>query len=591
MKNKINYFLTYLILFFIFSVSVYARDYSIEKAELDYVIYGDGRISVTEKWFYDLRGCFNELYIQKPPYFTFEGRTYDFEMMNSSGYCVGAECDFKTASHTNSVSGDNELILQLKTNKCDSKVTAVYSYEIKQIILGGDVAQFYYKLWGESVEKPAPLAVSIHLPGPVSETQYFIHPWDLKTINSSSKNILTIESNQPAKKFLEINLLMPKNWFKENNENYYFSERTREQIISSENKDKRNHELVKAIIEPLIILLSFLIFFTPIILFLTAYFIYGTEYRAEDLGYVGQAYEREPPTKLLPEESAYFIDGKYSDRSFVAGIMYLIYKKYLDIEERGRDIYITLKKDADSELKEHQKKLLDIIKYKARGKNELNFREFSKKEYDNTLARKYEDWKKSLSKETNINKYLERKGTVFYAIASILTLAAAFILTSILGGLFETDLIGVMIFSVFTAFSTTTILIILSTSKPTLLGRWSKEGRILNIRWRNFRRYLSDFSYLKEHPPESVKIWDYFMAYAIAFGVAEKTLKAMKTNITEEEMKSSNIRSPILLTYPSFYNYHPQNHISSAAQSSRHSGGGGFGGSGGGGGGGGGGAR
>jgi uncharacterized membrane protein len=584
-----------ILLFFIFSLlttNVSAKDYSLGKADLNYTIYDNGRISVAEAWTYNLQGCFNELFIQKPPYFIFEGQTNNFELMDSSGYCINAECAFRTAPSTSSISGDNELILGLGSTNCDRTVTAVFSYDIKQIIIGNDTAQFYYKLWGDKVDKPVPLSVTLNLPGNAAETQYTIHPWDLKTGASQSGNKITITSSQPASTFLEINLLMPKNWFKtDNQENYYISQRSKEQIISAENSDKKNFELIKSIVEPLIILLSIVTFLSPIILFIGIYLLLGRERRAEDLGYHEQAYERDPPSKHLPEEAAFFLEGKYSDRSFVAGIMNLIYKKYLDIDERGKDVFILLKKEADDQLKEHQKKLLEIIKYKAAGKQEINFKEFSKTEYNSGLAHKYEEWKIELVKETNINQYLERKGSAVYAISVFVSFVILVLIGSLLSSFTDSELVGILMFSTFASFFTGIILLIISFAKPALLGRWTKEGRLLNLKQKNFKKYLEDFSYLKEHPPESVKIWDYFMAYAIAFGVAEKTLKAMKTQITTEQMRSSGIRSPLLMTYPSFYNYHAANHISTAAQSSHSSGGGGFGGSGGGGGGGGGGAR
>ena len=61
-----------------------------------------------------------------------------------------------------------------------------------------------------------------------------------------------------------------------------------------------------------------------------------------------------------------------------------------------------------------------------------------------------------------------------------------------------------------------------------LLLRWNKEGRTLNLRWKNFRKFITDFSSLEQHPPESVTIWENYMAYAVGLGVGEQAIKAMK---------------------------------------------------------------
>lgn len=44
---------------------------------------------------------------------------------------------------------------------------------------------------------------------------------------------------------------------------------------------------------------------------------------------------------------------------------------------------------------------------------------------------------------------------------------------------------------------------------------------------------------MKEHPPESVKLWDEYLTYAIALGVADKTMKAME-KIAPRKIKMDN---------------------------------------------------
>ena len=166
----------------------YAKDYSLDSASVDYVIARDGSVRVYENVTYSLSGCFNELFVQLPPKYVFEGRTYDFTINNANGYCVGASCVFRVDQAGSSVSGDTELVLALSDNKCDSTVSAVYYYEFSQVILGSDDAQFYYKLWGDKWDKPVDLTASVTLPGDAGSTQYFIHPWGLKTDASTSGN-------------------------------------------------------------------------------------------------------------------------------------------------------------------------------------------------------------------------------------------------------------------------------------------------------------------------------------------------------------------------------------------------------------------
>ena len=121
---------------------------------------------------------------------------------------------------------------------------------------------------------------------------------------------------------------------------------------------------------------------------------------------------------------------------------------------------------------------------------------------------------------------------------------------------------------------------------PSVGGRWTKEGKTYNAKWNNFKNYLTDFSMIKEYPPESVTVWNHYLVYATALGVADKVSENMKLSVPPEELNDSDI-----------YRFHYYGGYAMLGTSMSHGAttgtsdsGGGFGGSGGGGGGGGGGA-
>ena len=43
--------------------------------------------------------------------------------------------------------------------------------------------------------------------------------------------------------------------------------------------------------------------------------------------------------------------------------------------------------------------------------------------------------------------------------------------------------------------------------------------------WQAFRRYLSDFPRLQEAPPASLELWERYLVYGIAFGIADRVLQ------------------------------------------------------------------
>ena len=47
------------------------------------------------------------------------------------------------------------------------------------------------------------------------------------------------------------------------------------------------------------------------------------------------------------------------------------------------------------------------------------------------------------------------------------------------------------------------------------------KGALLHTRWQAFLRYLNDFSRMQEAPPASLALWEQFLVYGVALGVAE----------------------------------------------------------------------
>ena len=113
------------------------------------------------------------------------------------------------------------------------------------------------------------------------------------------------------------------------------------------------------------------------------------------------------------------------------------------------------------------------------------------------------------------------------------------------------------------------------------LGRWTPEGRLYYKRWNNFKKYLTDFSALKEHPPESIKIWDSYLVYATSLGVAEEVLHNMSLVVPAEQLKGSNF----YLIHHSYASLVPVLEVPMHHLHHQEAGGGGVGGVGGGGGG------
>ena len=122
--------------------------------------------------------------------------------------------------------------------------------------------------------------------------------------------------------------------------------------------------------------------------------------------------------------------------------------------------------------------------------------------------------------------------------------------------------------------------------------RRSREGAEMAAKWGAFRRFLEDFPGIPQAAPASIAIWDQFLCYGIALGVADRVLEAAQLHAPEELQTTSNVywinsSGPLGSGHSGFAISDISGAVASAAAPSS-GGGGGFSGGGGGGGGGGG---
>lgn len=122
-----------------------------------------------------------------------------------------------------------------------------------------------------------------------------------------------------------------------------------------------------------------------------------------------------------------------------------------------------------------------------------------------------------------------------------------------------------------------------------LLGKMNvltQKGIDENAKWRGLKKYMQDFSMIDKREIPEVVIWEKFLVYATAFGIADKVLKQLKVvypNI-EQEFSTGYCGYMYLMIHTDFSNSfsHAITSSMSTAYSSAIGGGGGFSGGGGG---------
>ena len=527
-KKTFTIILLFLILFSTFSfVSADDdRSYTIDQAFIGLTVGSNGLLHVDEQFDYSFDGKFNGVYRDIPlkPGESIENITVEAD----GAYPVLKESDDGGYKHLKIYLYSDEAHTK-GIRDCD--VSVYISYDMKNVVtLFNDVGGLQYKLWGEEWEVGVgEVYVEVKLPGSEGN-EYFLNPQEFNvTSEINGDTIIAQTSSIPKGDFYEILVLMPLTDFEDATYAKHVNEDGRDMIMKNLNDsvNGRNFWNTAYLILGLLSLLS------PIIALFT-YLKYGREPKVDYEG----IYEREPPSDDPPEVvNAIYAKkdiGKPNMDGFEATILNLIDKKALktsqvhDEETGTNDLYLTFSNDT-SNLKANEKKVYDILHNFASG-DTLNLSSLNTSLSSEADAKwfmeQYHDWQEDVKNniKTKVDEEFNDTGTKIIKILSIVGLAFG-VLLAFLG--FMTELHN-GIYTVVSGIFLFIFSILLAMMSDDTFGQWTPEGRVVYLKWKNFKKFLKDNSLINEHPPESIVVWRKYLIYGAALGVADKVYDAMK---------------------------------------------------------------
>jgi len=121
----------------------------------------------------------------------------------------------------------------------------------------------------------------------------------------------------------------------------------------------------------------------------------------------------------------------------------------------------------------------------------------------------------------------------FYATRMVLALGT---FTGIIGGI----LVGVSI---------------LLSAYLSSIERRSKKGNEDYVRWKAFEKFLKEFTNIKDYPMPGMTVWEHYMVYATAFGIAELVEKQIRFKYQQLNKMDELNRSPYFRR-PGFYRHY-----------------------------------
>lgn len=514
-------------------------DYTIPWAHKDITVKDDGSTVISETIYYEIEGSVNGVYRDIP--------------LNNSQTITNISVETPGYYNTVNVIRENgrtriKVWLYVDANKrlrtSDANVKVIYKYTFnKGVKIYNDIAELQYMSWGNEWKSGVDsLVTNIHIPGSNHDTEYWNNPDDyVVTSNWTSDNTLTTEAQGIGSyTSFEQRILMPKSYFKSSENAQVINMDAKAQIEADQQKYKENRDFKNTVTSILSGLFGLLMIVPAAI-----YALFGREpkisYKAD--------YEYDLPTDSSPVEVNSLVNGdagSIDDNAMYATLLDLINRKVFKVfASNDDDTILTLVNNDTTGLKAFEKSLVKFLsQFESNGNISLKsiadtcdpevFKDFR------------ETWKNQTSQEVPdslIKSYFIDKGYVLFNFLSFGLLALSIILFVALMFIEVSPNYYWILFAITVLmFCESMVMLFIPNTVP---GRWTPEGKEFHDKWKNFEKYITDFSLIKERPPASIQVWGKYLVYAAALGCADEVSKNMKeyfnvAGVPEEYFNSSD---------------------------------------------------
>ena len=432
----------------------------------------------------------------------------------------------------------------------------------------GDCAELYWQFIGDRFEITADkITGTIKLPVSVQNKEELRVWGHTKYLNgeiyvTDEKTIQFHLEDYTANEYVEVRILMPTYIMNnieftslENKEAEILEEEEKEASAANERRAKRDRQMKITIIA-----------ITSIVGLIGIVFINGIRKNIKALKENPKIkpemeldYYRELPDKTATPLEANFILKKGTfdlSETISATILNLTLKGYIKVEQVEKTINIEiLNKDA-SKLQGDEIYVLELLKNAQRNKkskskteNEETKQILTMKDVEKYTKQKPEKLIKmqkgfeGIAKNTSQNKgkydkkIAKKSETYISKVIGYIFLLIAVIMAVIIGIATTGEFVPNMIKYALIAGSFTIIVLVINMiliSK--LINRFNgftSKGINEQEQWKAFKKYMEDFSLLDEKEVPQLVIWEKYLVFATAFGIADKVIKQLKVKYPE----------------------------------------------------------
>ncbi|MBR5502876.1 MAG: DUF2207 domain-containing protein [Methanobrevibacter sp.] len=510
-----------------------AVDYSLTNAVVDLDVASNGLLNVNEIISYHFDSSPNGVYRDIP---LKKGQTLE----NLEVYVDGAYAEYQLIDQGSTQRVKVYLYTDsTKKHKLSSgsDIDLILNYDITHAVkIYNDVGEIQYKVWGDEWEEDLNhIQATVHFPQK-KELQYWINPYNNNVEATWSGDTLEITGGPVYDgKYVEARAIIPLSEFTSDAPYaQHIDKNGKDEIIKVQNSDKSYNDFFNGILS-IVDGIAALLCALPALIYLKFGREPKTDYQA--------IYEHEPPTDDPPAYVNAMIGsftksvGKVNEEGFQATIMDLINRGKLGVKsEQDTDFTKTtiLTVKSTEGLEPFERQVINILKrYELNGEISLSYMQDSLKGESEARAfkDKYDTWCENFESEylsedkfsrffdSTGSDYLDSFGVCAIGIAVLLFVVAFFI------DVLNSGLTMIMAF-ILAAVGVVSLML-----PSGIAGKYTDEGKLYEEKWMKFKKFLEDYSLIKEHPPESIAIWNKYLVYATALGVADEVYDAMKMEV------------------------------------------------------------
>lgn len=529
------------------------KSYSLPYANIDLILEEDGNLHVKEQIHFLFKGEFHRVWreIKLNP-----GEKIENIKVSAKGAYVKPKIDQSKDNVTIYAYLYSDPAKTQPIKDKDVEVTFEYDF-LHKIKIYNDVADLDYKIWAENWDVDVEeLNANVHLKSKDSVV-YWLMPLYYNYVYETGwqDNTLKISGYTFSGEWFKLRMTIPRSQFSENPENgTIINQKGLNQIEIERNRYLEQEKLYQNLSNVISALLLLSLLFP--------FYIHHKYGKEPEIQYKAE-YERDLPTDDPPAVvnaicSTGFLKKKVepNKNGFIATLMDLIDRKNVILEITASEEKTTLSRTGVRMFKSNSIKLkvdntrktwafendiLCLLKHFERyGSVSLDYIKSEGKSIQSKKILKYYyyAWKdhlktrfldeKTLEKFFSINPNVSKNVRIY----GFMDLISAFL---------------ILLLAKFTFFEFFSVILVGSVSIYCIIspekigGSKTVYGAEYIAKWKNFKKYLQDFSLMKEYPPESIEIWNKYLVYAAALGIKKKVKNVMESLVQPELLEESDI--------------------------------------------------